>query len=193
MNIVKNIYKNSVINITLVLLICSFVFFFVDIRPKLISLNDLKEQINYIDIHYNTAMQEEITKRSKNIKNDIQLIQEKIKYIDSYINSLKKHVIQDKNVPLLTQELFKMADSCKIELGMVKPLNSKKIDNYEILPTNIQFTSNYYELINLLLNITASKLLSGIDKLSIKLNDKIYPQLDISLTVNAVFLNNEHE
>jgi len=159
----------------------------------LISLNDLKEQINYIDIHYNTAMQEEITKRSKNIKNDIQLIQEKIKYIDSYINSLKKHVIQDKNVPLLTQELFKMADSCKIELGMVKPLNSKKIDNYEILPTNIQFTSNYYELINLLLNITASKLLSGIDKLSIKLNDKIYPQLDISLTVNAVFLNNEHE
>lgn len=166
----------------IILLFCIFDFY---LQGK--KIIQFRKEIRESKVAKEELSASEKEEREIKFKKRVSEIRDFLKLIPQATREVQDKVIQEKNIPLVTMEIEDLAAASGIKLVAVKPSDIQEKDEYEILPIEVEFKCKYTELIHFLARIENSSKLIATQKMSIKRDDFIYPQLNIKLTVVALF------
>ena len=170
------------------------IFFFIfDFYPKLKAAGQLKEKIRLAKKASKTISQPEWEREMGKLEEELNRKKVDLQFIQQAVAEFQSKVVQEKNIPLITQEIVSIAALSQIELDSIKPLSLQVKDGYELLPIEIQFQCGYTDLIGFLSKVEASSALVAVRDLSIKRDEALFPKLDISLTTCALFVSEEKD
>lgn len=179
----RKILKYKYLAVVLIIVL-AFIF---DFYPRMKRAVELKEDIKKAQAPAKRHLGFKAEQISKTAEQELFQIEKNLGFIKDVVEEIKDQVIGDKNIPLVTIELEDLAESLEIELTSVRPLESQVDNDYEILPVEIGFQTEYQRLIQFLSQVEDSSTVMTIRNLSIKRNEKKYPQLDISVVLCVLF------
>lgn len=167
------------------LILIFFIIF--DFYPNLKAVGQLKKKIRLARETSETVSQPEWKREMRKLEEKLDQKKVDLQFIQQAITEFQSKIVQEKNIPLITEEIVNIAASSQIELDSVKPLSSQVRDEYELLPIEIRFQCGYAALIDFLSKAEASSTLVAVQDLSINRDEAILPKLDICLTACALF------
>ena len=167
----------------LIVLLIMISFFILDFYPKLRDARQLKTKWEPVKMKRKMLSQSERETQQKTLQEEQRRIQEDLRLIRQAVGEVQGRVSQDQNIPLVTLEIEDLAASSQIELSSIKPLTARQEGGYEVVPIEIEFQSDYPQLINFLSQLENCSVWIALEGLSIRKDDLIYPALDIRLTL----------
>lgn len=178
---------------TIGLVIVAVIFCFVDVVPSLEDISALTEDIGSIKMTLEGCPQGEKEKGKKELIATMQEREKSMSIIEEAISDIEGKVLSEKNAAFLNQEIIVLADYCKIELNMIKPLSGKSVGAYELLPMSLMFQCEYPELIAFLSKVNTSYVFAGVDTISVRSSERNYPLLNVELQIFALFQQRESQ
>jgi len=166
--------------IKILTLILAFVLGVLSIRisviPKTQDINLLQQTLKKIDLQINSIFGEEVTLRGGAEQ------QEKIL---RQLDKLSQQIPSEKDVPKIMDDVItKAARELKIDFQLIEPQPLQAEGNYKRLPLKANFTSNYYDFISYLTQLSELSTIVNIDSLKMSRNLDDPNKIDIELLLS---------
>ena len=175
------------------LAVIAVLFFILDFYPGVRRISELKDEIRLAKLSAENLSETAKERKRKELEQEGAWAKEISGFIQETNRKIQEQVQQDKNVPMRTLKIEDMASSSQIELESIRPLAAQIMDGYEVVPIEMGFKTTYATLIGFLLEIEGSSALTAIQKVSINKNEITYPELDVNLTFNVLFLADDEK
>ena len=171
-----------------ILALIVILFLLLDFFPAVKKIIELKDEIRVAKLSAQTLSESAKERKRKELEQKSVWAQEIFEFIEKTNREIQEQVKQDRNVPLMTLKIEDLASLSEIELESIRPLTAEIAGKYEVVPIEMGFKTTYTKLIKFLSEIEESSALIAIQKLSINKDAITYPDLDINLTFNVLFL-----
>lgn len=99
---------------------------------------------------------------------------------------VEKRALDEEKIPVLLLHVQDLANQAEIELIAIKPQEKQGGRNYESLPIEITFQSDFIHLMKFMDVVEASELIVCVTDMAVEKDEKISSRLNIKLTLLAI-------
>ncbi len=169
-----------------ILAVMVFVYVF-DLGPQLRQIYSLQaQQRKSADVQKSFSKQEqqekinELTKK-KNAEKELTTFFKEQKLL------IEKRALNEEKIPIFILHIQDLANQAEIELIAIKPQEKRGERNYESLPIEMTFKSDFAHLMKFIDVLEASELIVSATDMVVEKDEKINSRLNIKLTLLVIF------
>jgi len=188
-------FKKIIIIEAILSIVVLALFAFLVVYPRLnaitmqgYSLNKLKEEV---------ALRERLSKNAKAVKRkeanqDHFILEEEIKYLKNDIRQLKQNMVDSQRIAEVVEEISSGDYTNGIIFHSIKPqfANITRQEDFSRLDARVELEAAYPVLMNYLKALDGLSTATGIEAITIKRDDSMYPHLRAEIDLALYFKKN---
>ena len=180
---IKKIYK---IEFWLVVIVLS-AFFILDVYPKAARIFSLLQAIELSRQNAMSMPRQEKEKVRQELLNDQKQLVDAESIMREIVAGAEQKISGEKNVPNITLKLEELATSCAIDLLSIKPSATVSKDGYESVMIDLEFESDYSQLVNFLSRWQKTSFYSTVENLVISKPKEASLKVNTNLKVKVLY------